>query len=308
MANGYIGDKRIRQMETLMRKMCQMKGYDLDTAFKGLLDYLLWLFDPDGIKPEGWRFDSTDAKMFYDMSMAYFQMMHEELENGTEWYDAFGDLYMALHPGGGGKAQFFTPPCLCQITAELCIDGKDVVEAEGLDTTFGRRVCINDPAAGSSRLLLAGASIFRRLQHDQLGYDEIRQSSRRPYLIAEDMDYNCVKMSAINMAVHGCFGECICHDSLCEPDQVRLGYIVNESMWPLPSNVPSIRRYTDPMRFVATRVWAIKKQLKEQNNGERYRKTIEDNSEHRRDADPHRAPETTSERKGNKQPQQLSLW
>lgn len=50
------------------------------------------------------------------------------------------------------------------------------------------------------------------------------------------------------------------------------------------------------------------KQFKEQNNGERDRKTFEDKSEHRRDADPHRASETTSERKGNQQSQQLSLW
>lgn len=30
MANGYLGDQRIREMETLMRQMCQRKCYDLD--------------------------------------------------------------------------------------------------------------------------------------------------------------------------------------------------------------------------------------------------------------------------------------
>ena len=69
------------------------------------------------------------------------------------------------------------------------------------------------------------------------------------------------------MAVHGCFGEAVCHDSLCEPDKVRLGYIVNESMWPSPTNVPSIRKEKDPMRFVATRLWAMRsKELSENNN------------------------------------------
>ena len=90
------------------------------------------------------------------------------------------------------------------------------------------------------------------MQRDDLGYDDIQQTAHRPYLIAEDLDYNCVKMSAINMAVHGHFGECVCHDSLCDPDKVMIGYIVNETMWPFPTNIPSIRKYNDPLRFVCT--------------------------------------------------------
>ena len=304
MANGYLGDQRIRPMEMLMRKMCQQKGYDLDTAFKGLLDYLLWLFDPEGKKPDGWRFDHADAMMFRDMAQAYFQMIGEELKR-SEWYDAFGDLYMALHPGGGGKAQFFTPPSVCQVTAECCMAGKDITSAEGSNTTFGKRVCINDPAAGSARLLLAGANIFKRLQRDELGYDEIMQASRRPYLIADDLDYNCVKMAAINMAVHGCFGEAICHDSLTEPDKVRLGYIVNESMWPFPTNVPSIRKEMDPMRFVATRLWAMR--------GSADRKTIDNEPEQSQesgvsDFTPETPLSDPVQPKDNKQPVQLELF
>jgi len=266
MANGYLGDQRIREMETLMRKMCQQKGYDLDTAFKGLLDYLLWLFDPDGQKPDGWRFDAQDSEMFRQMSQAWALTMERELKAG-QWYDAFGDLYMALHPGGGGKAQFFTPPSVATVTAHSCLAGLDLKEAKGTDTTFGHRVTISDPAAGSSRMLLAGAVIFRQMQHDQLGYDAVKQAAYRPYLVAEDLDYNCVKMSAINMAIHGCFGECVCHDTLCEPGTVRLGYVVNELMWPFPTDIPSIRRYTDPRRFVSTRLWLQRKAQTTDNNG-----------------------------------------
>ena len=172
MANGYLGDQRIREMESLMRQMCQRKGYDLDTAFKGLLDYLLWLLDPDGQKPDRWRFDAQDSEMFRQMSQAWALTMERELKAG-QWYDAFGDLYMALHPGGGGKAQFFTPPNVATVTAHAALDGLDLHEAKGTETTFGHRVTINDPAVGSSRMLLAGAVIFRQMQHDQLGYDAI---------------------------------------------------------------------------------------------------------------------------------------
>ncbi|MCR5037901.1 MAG: hypothetical protein K6A94_00990 [Bacteroidales bacterium] len=285
------GDRRIATMEDILMKMCRTKGYDLDTAFKGLLDYLLWMFDLEGNKPESWRFDQEDAKMFYEMSCAYFKMMEAEMKSGTEWYDAFGDLYMALHPGGGGKAQFFTPQCLCSTTAELCMRGMDISEAKGATTPFGHRICINDPAAGSSRLLLAGAAVFRNMQRDQLGYDEIQQTSRRPYLIAEDMDYNCVKMSAINMAVHGHFGECVCHDSLGHPEEVLLGYMVNEAMYPFPTNLPSIRRVNDPMRFVCTTSMMMRRKLYERQEAEKQQPKPE----------PIKEPETTKEN-------QLSLW
>ena len=312
--NNISGDHRIAGMENVLRQMCTKKGYDFDTAFKGLLDYLLWLFDPDGNKPDGWRFDGEDAKMFWAMSREYFTMMNEELSKGTEWYDAFGDLYMALHPGGGGKAQFFTPPSLCQITAECCMGGMDISEAHGQRTPFGQRICINDPASGSSRLLLAGAAIFRRLQRDQLGYDDVQQTARRPYLIAEDLDMNCAKMSAINMAVHGHFGECVCHDSLCDPEGVMLGYIVNETMWPFPTNIPSIRKYTDPMRFVCTTSMMRRRRAQEQKEqsqecvSDSCKATPDSHSDTVQPKGMETSPIVTSEKVKKSQPQQLTLW
>lgn len=253
MAKGTItNDSRIAPIEKMLRQMCHRKGYDLNTVFKGLLDYLLWIFDHDGNKPEEWRFDADDAKMFWEISQAYFRLIDAEMEKGTQWYDAFGDLYMTLHPAGGGKGQFFTPASVCTLTAETCLVGIDLDHAQGRPTPVGHRLCINDPAAGSSRLLLAAAAVLQE------------HTTQRPYLIAEDLDYNCVKMSAINMAVHGCFGECVCHDSICNPDAVQLGYIINESMWPFPTNVPSIRRETNPNRFVCTATWKARSKAKEQ--------------------------------------------
>ena len=107
------------------------------------------------------------------------------------------------------------------------------------------------------------------------------------------------------MAVHGCFGEAICHDSLCEPDKVRLGYIVNESMWPFPTNVPSIRKEMDPMRFVATRLWAMR--------GSADRKTIDSEPEQSQesgvsDFTPETPLSDPVQPKDNKQPVQLELF
>ena len=167
------------------------------------------------------------------------------------------------------------------------------------------------------------------MQHDW-GYTPQQAEARRPYISCEDLDYNCVKMAAINMAVHGCFGEAICHDSLCEPDKVRLGYIVNESMWPFPTNVPSIRKEMDPMRFVATRLWAMRgsadrKTLDNEPEPMEQREQCRNTFEHCRVATEVRESEQSQESgvsdftpetplsdpvqaEKPKQPQQLSLW
>ena len=81
----------------------------------------------------------------------------------------------------------------------------------------------------------------------------IKNNREKPYLIAEDVDAMCCKMSAINMMVHGCYGEVICHDTLAEPKSVRIGYIVNEGMYPLQPGFPTIRIKTEPEYFVCTR-------------------------------------------------------
>lgn len=301
MANGYLGDQRIRPMEMLMRKMCQQKGYDLDTAFKGLLDYLLWLFDPEGKKPDGWRFDHADAMMFRDMAQAYFQMISEELKR-SEWYDAFGDLYMALHPGGGGKAQFFTPSDVANVVAEVNLSGIDIEKTEGTLTPFGHRITINDPAAGSSRMLMAGAGIVTRKMEMELGWDANKVYANRPYIIAEDLDMNCVKMSAINIMMHGYFGECVCHNTLEEPHACHLGYFINETMWPFPSGIPSIRKCNDARKFCCTSLWAAKKRQREQQLTDRNDATAV------LPLGGEVAAPSSDLPKEKKQPQQLTLW
>ena len=107
--------------------------------------------------------------------------------------------------------------------------------------------------------------------------------------------YICYDMEEDSMVeVFPCGIGSICHDSLAEPDKVRLGYIVNESMWPFPTNVPSIRKEMDPMRFVATRLWAMR--------GSADRKTLDN-----------QLPENNGQlpennKVSNKQPVQLELW
>ena len=60
-------------------------------------------------------------------------------------------------------------------------------------------------------------------------YEEI-VDKLRSLLVGEDIDGICCKMAAVNLAVHGCFGEVIRHDSIGEQNALRYGYIVNETL------------------------------------------------------------------------------
>lgn len=287
MANGYLGNDAIRPMEKAMWDLCHSKGYDPHTAFTGLLDYVIGFFDVESKPVENWRFDSEDNKHFYNIMLEWLKVQQEQVAH-IGWYDAFGDLYMAMHSKGGGKGQYFTPQAVSQMIAEVNLGDVEYKDGLGTRTPFGQRITINDCAAGSGRLALAGYTVMLDVMQKKWGWDANKTRANRPYVIVEDLDYNCVKMQAINLAIHGCYGECVCHDTLTEPDVVRLGYIVGEADYPFPTGIPSIRKVLDPMRFVCTSTMARMK-----NNAERNKES--------KPAEPIKSKE-------KKQPQQLKLW
>ena len=241
----------IKEIEVKIKELSRDKGRDVTNVFVDLLDYIIGFFNPCQTPIHGWKdkYDICDNERFFGLMHLYFDVMETELRHRS-WYDAFGDLFQQIHVKGNNNAQFFTPPCLCDLMAETSLEKYNGEEPKTM-TTFGKRVVISDPSCGSGRNLLAAKAIFDRKQW------------REPYLVCEDIDLTCCKMSAINMAMHGCFGEVICHDTLCEPDKVRFGYKVNEAMWPFPTGIPSIRPCNDANRFFGTRTWMQRMQRNE---------------------------------------------
>lgn len=264
MTTHYDGEAAIRPLEKILNQIGAAKGYDRHRVFEGFLDYLLAFFDPEQHKPDFWPFDHDDAVLFNEAMKAYFLIMNEQLAH-TDWYDAFGDLYMAMHKKGNDKGQFFTPAIVADATARVNLAGMKRDEADLTVTPMGKRIAINDMAAGSGRFPLAAYAEFLRKMQREWQMSPVHTRAARPYLSCEDLDYMCVKMSAINICMHGAYGEAVCHNSLTEPEVVHLGYIINDLDWPLPSGVLSIRRVSDPKRFVCTSVWAARRQRKERN-------------------------------------------
>lgn len=259
MGNDYTGVAEIRQLEKMINSFCHKTGRNVDEVMTGLLDYIICFLDPTGKPVEGWNFDKEQNADFYEMMKETFCVYAREIPKHG-WFDPFGDLYMSLHSHGNYRGQFFTPASLCNITAECACNRE---EPTGQRTPFGHRIVINDCAAGSGRMPLAGYLSTLKTMQKEWGYDAIEAEAKRPYLSCEDVDANCVKMCAINLAMHGCFGEAICHDTLTEPDSVRFGYIINETMFPFPTNIPSIRREDNPQKFVATRCFSLRAEHKQ---------------------------------------------
>lgn len=231
-----------------IEKFSYRNGLRMAETLTALLDYIIGFADPDGKPVEGWKYNQEQNEGFYSLMRCYFLTMQEKLK-GDGWHDAFGDLFLEFGANKSGLGQVFTPKHICDLMAE-CSIGEIDEEPKFCCRGFGKRITVNDPTCGSGRMLLAADSVFRK------------RKLPKPYLIGEDIDPTCCKQTAVNMMMHGCFGEVICHDTLTEPGEVRVGYIVNEGLYPFPA-VPTIRRFSDPGRFVGCRVWNYRKTIKE---------------------------------------------
>lgn len=98
--------------------------------------------------------------------------------------DILGDLFQGAITYGE-HAQFFTPDSLCTLMAELTGD----------DGPASGRVC--DPCCGSGRMLLSMAKV-----------------NRNRLFVGQDADLRCVKITAINLALHNLYGYVIWGNSL----------------------------------------------------------------------------------------------
>ena len=100
------GDAAIMPLHKILMKMCGQTGYTPDAVFEGLLDYIIGYLNPS-LTPEpieGWKFKPQDTPTFHEMMQNVFRIYADEIPR-RRWYAPFGDLYMAIHSGGGSKRQ-----------------------------------------------------------------------------------------------------------------------------------------------------------------------------------------------------------
>lgn len=228
----------MRKLTNLIQSFAQHNGKDTKQVLSDLLKFIIGNFNPCPEPNPYWKYTKEQNAEFHAMMLEYLRVMDEQLQK-REWYDAWGDLFMELTPRGGYRGQFFTPADICDLMAECSIIDKEPV-ANKYCGAFGMRATVGDPTSGSARNLLAANAKF------------LRNGWRKPYLIAEDIDLDCCRMSAVNMMMHGCFGEVICHNTLTDPKGILTGYIVNEGLYPFPG-MPTVRPTKERERFVLLR-------------------------------------------------------
>ena len=232
-----------------LQRMADKYGKRIDQVFEGALDYIIGIFSAQPRKVWGCPFNEKENNEFDDIMCEYIDIL-QPLVNKRGWADVWGDIFMDAMAGVTKyRGQFFTPEGICQILAMTTINESLKKQPASNANRFGERQIIDDPTCGSGRTLLAANAYL------------LAHNAKKPYLIGEDIDTICCKMTAVNLLVHGCFGEVVCHDTLQEPGSVRFGYIINEGLWPLPGGLPTIRYTTDPNAFYSVRMWRAKEQL-----------------------------------------------
>ena len=204
--------------------------YDYD-IFSDFIDYMICCLLWDGDQEVSDRLKSkykNDYPKFFELYKAFFVCQQNNLgdENSYDWYDSLGQIYetIASRSKASRLGQFFTPKPVCDFMAAIVnpIPGDEIFDKKGFK--------INDCACGSGRTLLA----FNKINPGHTFY-------------AEDLDQICAKMTAINLAVHGCKGQ-VCNMNSLMPDDWYFGYQVNPMLYQV-GGIPHIIKITKEQSF-----------------------------------------------------------
>lgn len=214
MAKGHEAPHEVRELEKLINDFTYTNGLQVITVFQDFLRYIIHGFSIPGTPPlTDWRYTKEQNKVFAEMLFAWIRIMDTQIKIHG-WYDAFGDLFMALtsQRGQQQKGQFFTPTHVTELMSKI---------AMGKQESSSKILSVCDPTAGSGRTLLAAKA-------------ERPQS----YLVAWDIDYTCCLMCVCNFLINSCVGEVVCIDTL-RMDNFRGAWLVNEAYY--RTELPTVR-------------------------------------------------------------------
>ena len=228
-------------LHTEIDRYCRRFGYDHATAFEQLLNLMVhWLEIEDKSPHVMPRIGNEAAQALVTLMRIFFSALHTELAT-RKWVDLFGDYFMEYGANKKDRGQCFTPDSVCDVMARLSLSIKGGTDFDTMRhhvPGFGRKVVVNDCACGSGRLLLAAGTTYRHTTH-----------KNDVYLVASDIDDRCCKQSAINILVHGFYGEVACMDTLMGESSFSHGWIINQGLYPIPFGLPTLTYTTDKSKF-----------------------------------------------------------
>lgn len=154
------------------------------------------------------RYKTEELRIFGDMTGALVLAFEDQFR------DILGDIYMKTGCGSKSTGQFFTPYHLSYLMAALGFDSH-IKEIEDCN-----EITLNEPSTGGGGSLIAFAQVMK--EH---GYDYQKQLR----VVAQDLDWNGVYMTYIQMSLLGIKATVVQGDTLGEPytkgyDEMRVLY------------------------------------------------------------------------------------
>ena len=231
-----------KQLHQMMVNFAHRYGENVYKVYTSLIDYLCGYLDMNGTPVHGWSFTKEQNEQFRLMAQEALRAVAAGMEE-RGWYDIFGDIFMTHLADKDRRGQCFTPDEMAQVCSRFMLEHGEPGEPQMPCGVFGPRHVLSEPSCGSGRLILSAYSLF------------LKKYDVWPYAVCEDIDTTCCKQTALNLCLHGYYGEVVCHDTIKDPDKLFFGYIVNEGLYPFHTGLPTLRLSCDPKEFVCTRCW-----------------------------------------------------
>lgn len=147
------------------------------------------------------RYNADELKTLADMGGALAAILDDRFG------DVLGEIYMSSGCGSKNTGQFFTPYHLSYLTAKLAYENHiNQLEEDEL-------IEINEPSTGGGGMMIAIAQVMKE---NNINYQ------KRLHVIAQDLDWNGVYMTYIQLSLLGVKATVVQGDTLHEP--YRKGY------------------------------------------------------------------------------------
>ena len=143
------------------------------------------------------RYTEDEQLIFCRMNALLVEAFEERIG------DILGEIYMEAGCGNKNTGQFFTPFHISELTSNLAI--------QNLITSFdGKMIKLNEPSSGGGGMIIGTAKALKEAGIDYQRYLQV---------IAQDLDWNGVYMTYLQLSLLGIDALVVQGDTLMEPYQ-----------------------------------------------------------------------------------------
>ena len=144
------------------------------------------------------KYTPEERSKFSQMMAMLTQEFEQDFQKG-ELRDILGKIYMSENSGSKSLGQFFTPFHLSELCARLDLQFDHLGEND--------QITLNEPSSGAGGMIIATIKV---LMEKGIDYQ------RRLDIVAQDLDWNGVYMTYVQLSLLGAKATVVQGDTLCE--------------------------------------------------------------------------------------------